>query len=157
MPPAGSCSCGDWHSSLHLWETLWVLAGSERGGCNPLLGFELLSDRHPDPAKFAKSFEVWPLQEDLVQQVWHHLLQDLHNTIEWHKKHLSHILICNLLAYDKLATRDLLLSFGNARAQYEQVLQHLSLQNCLSSVLVLMSGSRPAVLPVTYRHSDCHL
>ena len=33
------------------------LAGSKRGGCSPLSGFELLSDRHPDSAKFANSFK----------------------------------------------------------------------------------------------------
>ena len=43
------------------------LAGSEREGCNPLSRFELFSDRPLDPAKFAKSFEVWPLQADLRQ------------------------------------------------------------------------------------------
>ena len=32
-----------------------------------LSGFEPLSDWYPDPAKFAKSFEVWPLQADLRQ------------------------------------------------------------------------------------------
>ena len=53
----------------------------ERGGCNPLSGFELFSDRHPFPAKFAKKVEVWPLQADFVQQEGH-LLQVGHKTIE---------------------------------------------------------------------------
>ena len=39
------------------------------GGCNPFSGFEQLSDWQPDPAKFAKNFEVWPLQADFVQHV----------------------------------------------------------------------------------------
>ena len=57
------------------------IARSKMGGGNPLSGFEPLSDRHPDPAKFAKSFEVWPLQADMEQQLLH-LLLVLHKTIE---------------------------------------------------------------------------
>ena len=74
------------------------LAGSERGGCSPVLGSEILSDQHPDPARFANSFEVWRLQADLRQHVGH-LLQVLQKTIDRHRKHLSHILIsfCNVL------------------------------------------------------------
>ena len=158
MPPAGSCSCGDWHNSLWLWETLWALAGSEREGCNPLSGFELFSDWHPDPAKFAKSFEVWPLQADLRQHFWH-LWQVEHKTIESHKKHFSHTLIydfCN----NNLLTRDFTLSFGSARAQNEQLEQHdslhLNFDKCLMSVL-WNSGSRPAVPSVTWLYSNCHL
>ena len=56
-------------------------------------------------------------------------------------------------------TRDLDLSFGNAWAQYEQLLQHeslhLKLSKCQWSVLV--ETPRPAVVPVTWLHSNCHL
>ena len=127
MPPASRGSCEGLHSGLWLWEILSGLAGSERGGYNPLSEFALLSDRHPDPANFAKSFEVSPLQADLEQQLLH-LLQVLHKTIEWHKKHLSHILICDLFDNNKLLTRDLFLSFGNGWAQNVQLLQHDILQ-----------------------------
>ena len=51
------------------------------GGCSPLSRFELLSDRHPDLGRFANSFEVWPLQVDLKQQVGH-FLQVLQKTID---------------------------------------------------------------------------
>ena len=57
---------------------------------------------------------------------------------------------------DKLLPRDLTLSFGSARAQKVHFLQHENLQN-LKSFLVLMSGSRSAVPPVTCLQSDCHL
>ena len=57
---------------------------------------------------------------------------------------------------DKLLPRDLTLSFGSARAQKVHFLQHENLQN-LKSLLVSMSGSRPAVPPVNSLQSDCHL
>ena len=63
------------------WYVQPCLDGSERGGCSPLREFELLSDRHPDPAKFAKSFIVWPLHSDLREQ-FGHLLQVLQKTSE---------------------------------------------------------------------------
>ena len=50
------------------------------GGCNPLSGFKPLSDRYPDPAKFAKSFEVLPLHADLEQQLLY-LLKVLHTAL----------------------------------------------------------------------------
>ena len=43
--------------------------------------FELFSVRHLFPAKFAKSFEVWPLQADFLQQEGH-LSQVGHKAIE---------------------------------------------------------------------------
>ena len=81
MPLTARGSCEDCHNSLQLWELLTILAWSGRGGCNPPSGFELLLDRHPDLATFPKSFEVWPLQEDLRQH-WEHFLQYLHKTME---------------------------------------------------------------------------
>ena len=70
-------------------------------------------DRLPDLSKFAKRFEVWPLQADFVQH-WGDLLQ------VGHKKQCSHILICNFLISDNLLPRDLALSFGSAREQKVQ-------------------------------------
>ena len=81
-----------------------------------------------------------------------------HKTIECHKKHFSHTLICDF-CNNNLLTRDLTLSFGSARVQNEQLEQHDSLHlnfECLMSVL-LKFGSRPAVLSVTWLYSDCHL
>ena len=72
-------------------------------------------------------------------------------------KHLSHILICTLFDNNNLLTLDLFFSFRNARVQYVQLLQHESLQKCSLSVCVLKLGSRPAVVPVTCLHSNCHL
>ena len=61
--------------------------------------------------------------------------------------------LCN----DNLLTRDLFLSFGNARAQYEHLKQqealHLKVKYCLKSVV----SSRPAAVPITFLHIDCHL
>ena len=81
MPLTGSCSCEDWHNSLRLWDVLSTLAGSEMEGYNPLSKFGSPSDRHPDPTKPAKSFEVLPLQEVLMQHFLH-LLQKGHKTTE---------------------------------------------------------------------------
>ena len=54
---------------------------------------------------------------------------------------------------------DIILSFGNARAQYEHLKQHealhLKMNKCLLSLLG--QGSRPAAVPVTLLHSNCHL
>ena len=55
--------------------------GPDPEGGNPLVGFELLSDRPLDLAKFSKSFEVWPLQVDFVQH-WGHLPQVGQDTTE---------------------------------------------------------------------------
>ena len=64
------------------WDFLQVWVGSG----NPLLGFELLLDLHPDPTTLSNSFEVWSLQEDWKQHLGH-LLQELQNTSDLHTMH----------------------------------------------------------------------
>ena len=129
---SGSCSCEGLHSSLWRWETLPSLGGSERGGC------------------YKPSFKIWTIFEPAprVSQVWQKFwslvstgrlvttfltfVTGLNKTTEWHKKHLSHILLYTFSERNKnLLTRDLLLSFAKAREQYEQEVQHLSLHKCL--------------------------
>ena len=141
MPPPGRGSCEDWHNSLWLSETLSSSARSERGGCSLVLEFVTLSHRHPEFPKLSKSFEVLPLQEELRQQVGQ-LLQVWQKTIDRHRKHLSHILICFL---DKtLQHRDLYLSFVMAQVQKIKDLQQESLQlesvgtECLMFLLLLV-------------------
>ena len=108
-------------------------------------------------AMFANSFEVWPLQADLRQQLGH-LLQVLQNTIVRHRKPLSHILIC--ISDNNLTRRDLYFSFAKGKVQKVQDLQQLTLQvsfekksslSCRESV----ACSRPEVLPVKLLHSNC--
>ena len=93
-----------------------VSFGSERGGYSHISRFEPLSDRNPDLAKPAKSFEVLLLQEDLRQHFLH-LLQEGPKTTELHKKHLSHILMSEIFEHNNLLAWDLDLSFVNAQAQ----------------------------------------
>ena len=62
-----------------------------------------------------------------------------------------------VLEYDKLLTRDLLLSFGKARVQKVQLLQHLSLHLYNRLLSVILEGSRPAVVWESCLHNDCHL
>ena len=67
-----------------------------------------------------------PLQVDLKQH-FGHLLQDLQNSSDGHRKHCSHILITDVV----LQQLDLRLSFVAAHLQYVHELQQLSLQNLL--------------------------
>ena len=55
-------------AAYNVLETLSSLAGSERGGCSPLSGFELLSNWHQDSAKFANNFEVCPLNSSIREE-----------------------------------------------------------------------------------------
>ena len=67
------------------------------GGCSPLSGFELFSDRHPDSAKFANNFGVLPLQADRRQhfhisyRFYKRQLGDTRNT--FHIFYFAHFLI----------------------------------------------------------------
>ena len=162
MPPAGSCSCGDLHSSSQQWEILLAWGGSGMGGCSPPSGFEPLLGWRPD---FGKSFEALPLQVDLKQHSWH-LLQFSHKTIERHMKHFAHILICNLFESNILLTKDLCLSFVAARVQKLHVLQQealhlteilLSVYKELTSFCSTLSCFRSVCLETRNLQSNCHL
>ena len=120
---------------------VWV--GSERGGGNPLLGFELLLDLHPDPTTLSNSFEVWSLQEDWEQHLGH-LLQELQNTSDLHTKHCSHILMTELCL--SLQVLDLCLSFAAARLQKVQEKQQMNLHSLyfLAQTLKVCPESGPA-------------
>ena len=59
----------------------------------------------------------------------------------------------------QLTSQDLFLSFADARLQNEHGLQHLNLHVSLKieQSMSLWECSRPAAVPVTLLHSDCHL
>ena len=68
MPPAGRGSCGIDIAAYDGWRPYQIWPDPKGEGVT-LTGFELLLDWHPDPAKFAKSFEVSSLQADLRQHL----------------------------------------------------------------------------------------
>ena len=117
--------CGSCLWQLVTWSSL-VWTG--RGGCSPLSEWWLLLDSHQSLPTSPNTFVTLPLQVDLWQQVGH-LWQDLQNSSDLHKKHLSHILF--LCTFDK--NWDLCLSFVATRWQYEH-LQHKSLHSNLKSL-----------------------